>query len=136
MLRSRLEGDDRVGALTDLGIGVLNKYTIKFNKQSTDGSGKTNIIPNRTTQVLGVVYDLSLEQMEKLTVIEKGYDRVTLPIQINGKKESAETFIAQAKRINNDLLPTCEYLGFLIQGAKDHQFPSEYVIFLEGVRCK
>ena len=41
MLRSRLEGDDRVGALSELGIGVLNKYVIKFNKQSIDGSGKT-----------------------------------------------------------------------------------------------
>ena len=82
------------------------------------------------------MYDLSLEQIEKLTDIEKGYDRVTLPIQINGKNEPAETFIAQAKRINNDLFPTCEYLGFLIQGAKDHQFPQEYLSFLEGMECK
>ncbi|MHB1117926.1 MAG: gamma-glutamylcyclotransferase family protein [Minisyncoccota bacterium] len=131
MLRKRIE--DRVGTVADLGMGVLGKYKIKFNKQGKDGSGKTNIVPDSDSRVLGVVYELSEEQLGILDGKEVGYKREPLPIEINGKFADIEVYIALANTINDNLLPTMEYLTHLINGAKEHGFPSEYVRFLEEV---
>lgn len=135
MLRERLE-KDRLGSLEDLGIGILYKYKIKFNKQSLDGSGKTNLIQDDNSQVFGVIYKLSEEQISALDKFEPGYSRITLDIKIGEVFVDMETYIAQKDKINNNLLPTKEYLGYLIQGAKEHDFPLDYIHFLENTKYK
>lgn len=134
MPRKRIE--NRVGAVADLGVGVLDKYKIKFNKQSTDGSGKTNIVPDGDSQVIGVVYELSKGQLDILDRIEIGYERGNLPLEVNGELVCVEVYVALPETINNELLPTRKYLEYLIQGAKEHDFPSDYVEFLEEVNSR
>lgn len=136
MKRSRLE-DGRVGEVADHGVTTLKDYRIAFNKQSTDGTGKTNLMPTEQQDVLGVLYGLSDEQLKTLDGIENGYVRIPLSIEVEGKATEVQTYVALEERINNDLLPTAEYLGYLIDGAVEHNFPTEYQEFLKGFEvCK
>lgn len=131
MKRSRLE-DGRIGVVTDYGVTTLKDYRIAFNKQSTDGTGKTNLMPAEQQDVVGVLYGLSEEQLKTLDDIEKGYFRIPISIEVEGKPTEVQTYVALKERINNDLLPTAEYLGYLIDGAVEHNFPKEYQEFLKS----
>ncbi len=136
MKRSRLE-DGRIGLVMDHGMTTLKDYRIAFNKQSKDGTGKTNLMPTEQQDVLGVLYGLSEEQLKTLDGIEKGYVRIPLSIEVEGKTTEVQTYVALEERINNDLLPTAEYLSYLIDGAVEHNFPIEYQEFLKGFEvCK
>lgn len=130
MERARLE--ERIGAVIDHGVATLKDYRIAFNKQSLYGSGKTNIMPAEQQDVLGVQYELSEEQLKILDDNEKGYVRVPMAVDVRGKVTEVQTYVALEKRINNDLRPTAEYLGYLINGARDHNFPEEYQKLLKG----
>jgi hypothetical protein len=136
MLRSRLE-TERVGQVIDLGIATLEGYKIAFNKLSKkDGTGKTNIITSPGSQVIGVIYNLTEEQLIKLDSIEGvGYARTLVTVKYNNEVVSVYTYIATDNAIDDSLKPTQEYLQHLIDGAKEHSFPKQYVLFLESIDC-
>jgi gamma-glutamylcyclotransferase (GGCT)/AIG2-like uncharacterized protein YtfP len=132
MMRSRLESPKRVGEVTDHGIAVLQNHIVVFNKQSDDGTGKANIMPAEQKETIGVLYEMSEDQLKKLDDIEKGYYRVLVHVEWRGEIRHAQTYVAVESKINNDLLPTEEYRGFLITGAEEHQFPEGYQTFLRS----
>lgn len=134
MLRCRLE--ERVGLTVDHGTFKLKEYKIKFNKRSIDGSGKTNIIPDNKFEVLGVIYEISKEQLDKLDEDEKGYKRSTVPVVLENNTILVETYIAFPEKTDNNLLPTKDYLSFLIYGSKEHNFPEDYVESLQLIKTR
>lgn len=131
---SRLE--ERTGVATDLGMATLKDYRIAFNKQSKDGTGKTNIVSTERQDVLGVLYELSEKQLKELDHSEKGYARVSLQVDLNGNAVDVQTYIALPESINEDLLPTTEYMRYLIDGAVEHGFPGEYKAFLKSFKVR
>jgi hypothetical protein len=134
MLKSRIE--DRLKSVTDLGIAVLKSHKIKFNKQSKDGSGKTNIVSDIHSNVLGVIYNLTEEQITLLDRNEIGYERIKIIVEFNSISTNVETYIAKPNTINENLLPTSEYLGYLITGAREHSFSQTYIESLELIKCQ
>lgn len=131
MKRDRLE--KRLGQVDDLGIAILPDYLVAFNKLSTiDKTGKANIIPKEQVETIGVLYGLTDEQLKELDKSEGGYVRVPIAITSEGKEIEAQTYVAMENRIDNNLLPTAEYLGYLIDGAEEHNFPGEYQNFLKS----
>ena len=132
MLIKRLE--NRVGNIKDIGIGTLSGYNLKFNKQSTDGSGKTNVVPQEKSEVLGVVYELTAEQQSKLDSSEIGYSRVKLEVTLDTFNTYMYVYIADQGMINNSLMPTYKYLNYLIQGATEHHFPEFYIETLKLIK--
>lgn len=140
MLRSRLEnqkkGEKRIGQVIDHGVGVLSDYAIKFNKASINGSGKANIVKVKSgdSKVLGVIYELTKEQINLLDKIEVGYKRSVVKIVLENNIIPADTFFAHQEKIQNNLFPTRDYLNFLILGAKEHNFPKDYIEFLEKTK--
>ena len=140
MLRSRLEnqkkGGEQIGQVIDRGTGVLLGYTIKFNKKSIDGSGKTNITEGDGSRVLGVIYELTDVQINLLEKIEVGYKKLSVDIVLESNTIQSDTFLAKPETIQDGLLPTRDYLNFLILGAREHNFPKDYVEFLENVGVK
>jgi len=111
-------------------------HAIKFNKKSIDGSGKTNIIGENTSKVFGIIYELTDEQIKLLDKIEAGYKKSTVDTLLEGNTVRADTYFAIPKKTDNNLLPTRDYLSFLILGAKEHNFPEDYVEFLEKTKVK
>ncbi len=125
MKRSYLE--ERIGTVEDCGIATLKDNRIAFNKESKkDGTGKTNILPTEHEDVFGVIYKMSEEQLKLLDGIEGGYVRILMLVEFEGKMTEVQTYVASPHRINNDLLPTTDYLQNLIDGARDHRFPQTY----------
>jgi len=133
MKSSRLR--DRIGEVIDHGIVSKQNYRIIFNKQSTDGTGKTNLVtPAEQTEVIGVLYELTENQLKKLDDIEKGYMRIPIVVNWGTKTKEAQTYVAIDNMINNELLPKVDYLQLLIEGASEHGFPEEYLKLLKNFK--
>ena len=143
MLKSRLEeqhenrGTETIGPVIDKGVATLIGHELLFNKLSTAqdgfGSGKANIIPSENKEVLGVLYDLSGEQIDLLTKIEKGYEPRNIFIILNGKQIESATFFAKEGCTKDGLFPTTKYRGYIIEGAEKHLFPENYVEYLKSI---
>jgi gamma-glutamylcyclotransferase (GGCT)/AIG2-like uncharacterized protein YtfP len=128
--KERLENQEkngkRIGTVADKGTLELNGYKLVFNKLSVrDGSGKANIEPEKGGSVIGVIYELSAEQIDLLDRIEGGYKRHELPVRF--ENQTVETYFAESDRIREGLFPTEEYMGFVVNGAIEHEFPEKYV---------
>ena len=140
MLKNRLENQGnrvtpKIGSVIDKGVAKLSGYKIVFNKLSTDKSGKTNIAQDKEAIVWGVVYELANDQIERLDKIEKGYKRIPIVVDYNNEQIEVDTYLATEDSVQENLFPTTEYLKFLIQGAKEHNFPQNYQVFLENIAC-
>ncbi len=140
MLKNRLENQGnrvtpKIGSVIDNGAAKLSGYKIVFNKLSIDKSGKTNIAQDKEAIVWGVVYELANDQIERLDKIEKGYKRIPIVVDYNNEQIEVDTYLATEDSVQENLFPTTEYLKFLIQGAKEHNFPQDYQMFLENITC-
>jgi hypothetical protein len=61
---------------------VLPGYRLQFNKKSTqDNSGKANVAPHEGSDVWGVLYSISDNDLNKLDKGEGGYRRVRLQVR-------------------------------------------------------
>ncbi|MEK7129359.1 MAG: gamma-glutamylcyclotransferase family protein, partial [Patescibacteria group bacterium] len=125
----------KIGSVIDKGAAKLSGYKIVFNKLSTDKSGKTNIIQDEEAIVWGVIYELAYDQIERLDRIEKGYKRIPIVVDYNNEQIEVDTYLATEDYVQENLFPTTEYLELLIQGAKEHNFPQDYQVFLENITC-
>ncbi len=132
MLIARLE--KRVGNVECLGMAILENYQIAFNKQSKDGTGKTNVYFSDGGLVEGVLFELTEEQMNKLDKSEIGYKRIDLNVQLLKNTFLAVSYIAEVDAINNNLSPTKEYLQYLIDGAIENKLSDTYIEMLKSVK--
>ena len=121
----------------EIGCSVLlQNYHLRFNKRSRrDGSGKANAEPNNGGQVWGVLYTIPDAHLEILDQGEGGYHREKL--QVTTENTVINAWVYLAGRASNDptLRPYTWYKRFLIEGAKEHDLPSEYIETLEGIEA-
>lgn len=122
MSSARLES--RVGPVQIVGVGVLDDYRHAFNKHGSDGTAKGNVEPVSGAQVWGVVYELSDDQFEQLDVIEGGYRRIDVEVDVDGETVSAITYTAIAPEAG--LRPTAAYLEAYERGIREHEIPPSY----------
>jgi gamma-glutamylcyclotransferase (GGCT)/AIG2-like uncharacterized protein YtfP len=108
---------------------LLPSYRLVFNKRSQDGSGKANAEPHEVSHVWGVVYAIPDEDLEKLDHGEgAGYNRVRMPVRIS-EADITEAWVYMASRPSSDsaLRPYTWYKRFLVEGAREHLPPHEYI---------
>jgi gamma-glutamylcyclotransferase len=130
MLTERLR--NRVGAVKVYGQARLDGWRIALSKRARDGSGKANIEPSSAHSVWGALYKLTALQLMKLDRKEKGYTRRTFEVLPQaGPKVSADTYIAETSTAG--LRPTDKYRGLILNGAREHGLPSDYLAQLERV---
>jgi cation transport regulator ChaC len=96
----------------------------KFAFNKSDGTGK-NIIPNDSSAVEGVIYQLTQEQMDQLDRCEgapKHYKRTAVSLlSPSGKTVEAITYVAQTRYLSpTPLRPSMEYLHHILSGATQH----------------
>ena len=128
----------RIGDYQHIGIGYLPDYQLVFNKCGGDGSGKCTVVKNKGQQVWGAVCQLNSDQKEKLDYYEgvgHGYDAVYKNI-IMKDQSSIETLLYQAQldAMDDGLAPFNWYKEFVLSGAKDHDFPDDYIQMIEQVK--
>jgi len=121
--------------------GSLAGYALRFHKRSTDCSGKCNIVKtgDQNDIVYGVVFELPVNQKESLDAAEglgKGYHEEILDVVTDIGLISANAYVADESAIDESLVPYTWYKALVVEGAKQHGLPDEYVIEIEKILAK
>jgi len=133
MLRAQLK--QRVGDAKEEKIARLDDYELNFDKVARGGTGKANITIVAGKVVWGVLYRLTEQQMKALDRYEgvpEHYRRSEVNvIDTEGNKIAAQVYLA--RKVRKGLKPDRLYLQRIIQGAEEHNLPSEYIAQLRAV---
>lgn len=116
---------------------VLPGHRLLFNKESTkDDSGKANVVAHEGSEVWGVLYAISDGDLEKLDKGEGGYRRERLSLRLMDNT-NADAWVYVARKPKNDpaLRPYTWYKRFLVEGAREHALPPEYIVNLERIEA-
>lgn len=114
--------------------GLLIGYRLVFNKPSTDDSGKANVEGHEGSQVWGVLYSIPDAELAVLDEGEVGYHRVQLPVTTpEGAQHEAWVYLASRPSSDADLRPYTWYKRFLVEGAREHALPPDYIATLENI---
>lgn len=114
---------------------VLPSHRLLFNKKSTDDkSGKANVAAHVGSDVWGVLYIVPDADLDKLDKGEGGYRRVRLSLRLTDNT-STDAWVYVAKKPENDptLRPFTWYKRFLVEGAREHSLPENYIADLESI---
>lgn len=125
----------RIGSARARGQGFVTDKTVLFNKRSADGSGKANLSfsPGRTAW--GVLYEIETHDVNTLDRVEGGYDRVLVQVyRPTGDLVVAVTYVST--RLTKEPAASEWYKRLIIQGAREHNLPREYIAYLEQLPLK
>ncbi|GAF82873.1 unnamed protein product [marine sediment metagenome] len=101
----------------------------------TYGGGVTGIEPApEKKKALGVLYDVSPDEMERLDIVEGipmgiYYRQTVTVVDEDGNHYQAETYRTTDPK--GPYAPTRRYLGLMIKGAKEHGIDPDYIKELE-----
>jgi gamma-glutamylcyclotransferase (GGCT)/AIG2-like uncharacterized protein YtfP len=102
--------------------GTLKNWKLKFNKKASAGDWSfANIEPSEGDTVEGLVFTIKesdLKLLDKFEGAPRHYRREILIVETHTETVKCVAYIAQPEHIVEDLLPTKEYMGFLLNGAK------------------
>jgi hypothetical protein len=114
----------------------LAGYRVVFNKRSVDGSGKANIEPMERSNAWGVLYEIPDDALAALDKGEGGYHRVRLTVCLaRGGSAEAWVYLATKPNIDPALRPYSWYIHFIVEGAREHALPADYIALLERVEA-
>src|SRR5207249_133951 len=123
----------RVPSTTYVRTAKLMGHSFRFHKRSRDGSAKADAFETRdpTDGVCGVIFDIDEREKPLLDAAEgigAGYSekRATV-LDENGQPYSVFLYVAEANSIDPTLRPYSWYKRFVIDGARQHALPDEYV---------
>lgn len=120
---------ERIGNTAPVGVARVRGYDLQFNKRGSDGSGKCNIVVTgrRADHVLGTIYEVSLAQFKDLMQHEPGYRPSAITVEIESQVHAAATFVANADRVDDGLVPFEWYHRMVVSGLNHFDFPVEYI---------
>jgi hypothetical protein len=116
-----------------LARGTLKQYQLRFHKRSIDGSAKCDAFftGNAEDRVLGVLFEIAPYDKPKLDRAEglgNGYNESSVRLLLLDKSETdAIMYFSDPSYIDDKLLPTQEYLQFVVDGATEHGLPDQYI---------
>lgn len=101
------------------------------------GHGFANIIPDPAAEVLGVLFELSAEDLAHVEFSEGvrigNYDAVDLDAFPLTGAEPVRARSLSSPRREESLQPSLRYMALLIEGAIEHGLPAEYVATLRAI---
>ena len=121
----------RVGSARALGPARLPGRRLSMDKRGSDGSGKANLRPEGGCEVWGVVYDLGSGGWPALDACEAGYTRVAVEVLTAFESLRVDTYLSE--RLTLDPVPFDWYKRLIVEGAREHGLPEEWVRVLESL---
>ncbi len=129
------------------GIGVrralparVSGWKLVFDKPPLIDIGESfaNIVPDPTAHVLGVVYEVSAEDLEHIELTEGvrlgNYVRTSVPAQpLSPLAAPMTAFTLSSDHRDPTLQPSTRYMELIINGAIEHGLPDKYVHWLRAV---
>jgi gamma-glutamylcyclotransferase len=117
---------------------LLRGYRLRFNKRSQrDDSGKANVEPHAESEVWGVVYLIPDDDLPVLDQGEgHGYTREKKMVcRANGRSLEAWIYVAAYPSTEAGLRPYAWYKRFLVEGAREHGLPGNYIEALQAIEA-
>lgn len=120
-----------------LGPVRLEGWQLRFHKRSHDGSGKCSLLETGRAEDLayGVIYELDPADRSALDAAEglgAGYDLRVIELADFGE---VFFYVAQPGYVDDALVPYTWYHRFVLEGARYHGLPQDYLQRLEAVRA-
>lgn len=124
-------------------VAVLKNYKLVFNYYSVSrGCGVANIVESKGSDVWGLLTKVSGDDYKKVREKE-GYPCFYTEIDVNvtvldeNKVVPAKTFkVVKSREAKEYQPPSKYYLNLLIESARKHAFPEEYIKMLESLPTK
>lgn len=127
--------EERIGRPVPGTVGLLRDHELVFNKLGTQQTGYANIRPREGDRVYGVLYPLTEQELERLDRKEGvpgHYRRQTVVVETDAGPMKAVCYVAASDKVCECLKPSKDYLRSLVEGARAHGLPPEYVQRLEA----
>lgn len=125
------------------GAAKLMGYKLCFHSRGqNDFSGKCNIVPVKdpASEVYGVLYSLTSEEkclLDKEQSLGWGNEAINLRVfplnRLSAEGEFVFTYVAHKDNIFEDLVPFTWYKETIIEGAKEHHLPENYIYSLQQI---
>ncbi len=118
----------------------LKGHRLCFHKQSDDGSAKSDALTtNKPSDVVwGVVFEINQAEKAQLDAAEglsHGYNGATVTVlDEEGRGHEVFIYVADPDYINSELTPYSWYKRFVLEGARQHGLPPEYIRMIELVQ--
>lgn len=125
---------ERCPSARAIGIAELPGHELRWNKRSSDGSGKCDIVVSDAASVFGVLYEIANDEKHDLDRAEGlgfGYEEIEIEVNCGGERVTAKAY--RATDTDTALRPYTWYRGLVIAGAKEHGLPAPYIAGLESV---
>jgi len=104
------------------------------------GHAFANVVPDPAGAVVGVLYEITVADMEHVELTEgvgignyRRIDVTVVPIAPPPDAVVAATLVSDARA--PDLLPSDRYMACLVAGAEEHGLPSEWIAGLRAIPC-
>jgi cation transport regulator ChaC len=114
--------------------GWLDDHALRFDLPVGPGErGVANVVPSPGVRTCGVLYLLASDECARLDRSEGvhvgWYQRAPVDVLAEGR-ELVPAFTYRSARSDPRRKPSPRYLGLLLDGARHHGLPTEYVAFL------
>ncbi|MDE3075567.1 MAG: gamma-glutamylcyclotransferase [Chloroflexota bacterium] len=114
----------------------MHGYRLVCDKKSQDGSGKGNLCLAPDDDVWGVVHRVDDVDEKPLTASEGGYQKEWVDVELEGDGlRRMVTYIAYPPNTDPAGRPYSWYKRYIVDGAKEHDLPTEYIRGLEQIDC-
>lgn len=125
-----------------LGVAVLKDFRLVWNYFSTSrGGGAANVEPFPKSSLYGLLLEVTpagLEALDKKEGHPKYYSRGSSRMKISlveGGDRDAWVYIANHEKCSSSpVLPKRQYLSLILDAAKQHRFPKQYVVELQNTK--
>jgi gamma-glutamylcyclotransferase (GGCT)/AIG2-like uncharacterized protein YtfP len=118
-------------------VASLKDYRFAIARHSRlRNCGTANISANTGSEVWGIVYDVSDQDLIILDSFEDGYRREKLfVLASNDSQSSLEVLVYIAEKEDNVPLPNPEYKRLIVDGARYWNIPESYCSMLEQLQA-
>lgn len=124
----------RVPSARSLGIARLDDFSWHLDKRGMDGSAKANVRRAPGQRVWGVVYEIDAGEWPALDVCEAGYERVRAAVLCTTRTIDAHLYVCGEPV--SDLSPFDWYKRLMLDGARHHGLPAEWIAMLHALRAR
>lgn len=121
----------RVPSARALGAAQLEGFGLRLDKSGSDGSAKANIRREAGARVWGVVYELAIVEWPGLDACEGGYARVEVEVALGAQPVVAHTYVSDL--LTPDPTAFAWYKQLMLDGARHHALPEEWIALLEAL---
>ena len=111
---------------------VVREFALRFGLRGLPylEPAFATLVASSGSTVHGVLHTLRRVDLERLDRIEASYDRVDVVAETSDGRFEATAYVA--RRLSRERIPSRRYLRLLIEGAREHGLPEDYVAELEA----